>query len=643
MKRFLSTLFVLTLVMVTAKAQTIFTEEIELPDDFTPLQVIMPPSPLTLQVLFVGGHDIVQTTKTYGNPAGRNIAKENHDFIGFTPDNTGASMGWVSVNHEMIYRDDKIGDGGGMTTFRVERDPITGLLNIMDQRLDDGRQGEFFNVDFVNTVGETAMNCGGISSTFDGRIWTAEEWFRTSNSSIFNGSQGAGIGRNAPIMPVNNDANQGVRDTSEFVVESDIQGWDGVTLEKYQNFNYMVEIDPKQAVAKRKQYNWGRMGWEGGSIANDNRTVYLGPDATPGFWMKFVANRPADFTEGTMYVYKHDSDAKWIPIAHSVENMLNLQDKAIEAGGTMYNRPEWVAHDPTTNLIYWTETGRDFPGGRWDDAFAVGAVHDPYHIARAAAQGVDSPNDPAYRDTYGRVWVYDPNTQTNTVLLEGGPDWDNQDSPPANAYFFKHLSNPDGLNVMTIDGQSFLVIMEDLNGTSYGRMPAGISNRTCELYLLNLAVEDPTIEDLIRITAVPRGAEVTGAIATPDGKSLLVNSQHPSSENAFPWNHSLTFAIHGFDRVQVEDLADSNPFNANPDELKAGVGAASTDEAFRVFPNPTTRTLYFNNTTDVAIYDIRGKRLKVAQNVNEIDVSQLAKGMYFIQNAKGEMIQVAVQ
>ena len=323
--------------------------------------------------------------------------------------------------------------------------------------------------------------------------------------------------------------------------------------------------------------------------------------------------------------------------------MLNLQDRAIAAAGTMYNRPEWVAHDPSTNLVYWTETGRDFPGGRWEDEFDAGAVHDPAHIARAQAQGLASPNDPNYRDTYGRIWVFDPNLNTNYVLLEGGPDWDNETSPPTSAYFGKHLSNPDGLSVMKIDGQSFLVIQVDLNGTSYGRMPAGVSNRTCELWLLNLATENPTVEDLIRLSAVPKGAEVTGAIATPDGKSLLVNSQHPSSDNAFPWNHSLTFAIHGFDRVTVEDLDDSNPFIGSVDELKAGAGTATASAAFTVFPNPTTRTLFFNQTTDVALYDIRGKRLHVEQNVSELDVSNLPKGMYFVQNAKGDIIQVAVQ
>lgn len=620
MKKVLFTLTLFSLFVAGITAQTIFTEEIDLPENFVPERVIMPPSPLTLQVLFVGGDDIVKTTRTYGTPAGNAIAKENNDFIGFTPDNTGQSLGWVSVNHEMIYRDDRIGDGGGMTVFRVERDDITGLLQVVDQSLEDGREGKFFNVDFVNTVGETGMNCGGISSTFDGRIWSAEEWFRSNTASIYNN-------------------NSGVRDTAQFTISSDLEMWDGVTVDKYQNFNYMVEIDPKQAVAIRKQYNWGRLGWEGGSVANDNRTIYLGPDATPGFWVKFVAKQPGNFTEGTLYVYKHDAPGCWVAIDESVDNMLNLHDICVAAGATMYNRPEWVAHDPSTNLIYWTETGRDFPAGRWADDFDLGAVHDPAHMARAQEQGLESPNDPNYRDTYGRIWVYNPFTNKNTVLLEGGPDWNNAGSPNPGNYFKKHLANPDGLNVMKIDGQSFLVICEDLNGTSWGRMPAGISNRTCELYLLNLAIENPTIDDLIRISAVPAGAEVTGVISTPDGMSLLVNSQHPRTDNPYPWNHSLTYAIHGFDRVKVEDLYDENPFGA---ELP-NTANAKEEDGFTIFPNPAARILYFNKVTDVAIYDVRGNRLQVAQNTNEVDISGLPAGMYFVQNADREMVQLTIQ
>ena len=196
MRAFYASVAAMLLTVGTLSAQFNFPVNIDI-TDYEPTEIVMPASPLTTQVLFVGGVDLVQTTATYGVPAGQAIAKEWHDFIGFTPDDSGESLGWISVNHENIYRDDRIGDGGGMTAFRVQRDEMTGDLVVMDQTLDDGRAGKFFNVDFVNTVGETGMNCGGISSIVDGRIWTAEEWFRGDNGDINTGSP-----RNASSLPV---------------------------------------------------------------------------------------------------------------------------------------------------------------------------------------------------------------------------------------------------------------------------------------------------------------------------------------------------------------------------------------------------------------------------------------------------------
>ncbi len=620
---------------VTAQ-QAIFPNEIVIPEGYVLESILMPPSPLDLQVLFVGGHDLVQTTSTYGNPAGQTIAKEWHDFIGFTPDETGESMGWVSINHEMIYRDDHIGDGGGMTVFRVERDPITGFLNVLDQELSDGRKGQFFNVDFVNTVGETGMNCGGISSLVDGRIWTAEEWFRSSNASVNGSSTRPGPIGSLPLLPPDPRSssertvghNQGVRDTLPYLVSSDIAPFDGIELEKYENFNWMVEIDPKEAVAVRKQYNWGRQGFEGGTIALDNQTVYLGVDATPAPWVRFVADTPGDFTSGTVEVFKHDAVGdKWIEIDNGdVDKMLNFADEAWAVGATMYNRVEWVALDPISGKIYWTETGRDNPGSRWVDEAAEGGVYAPHHIARAADQMVTDPGDSEYWDYYGRVLCYDPATEENTVVIEAGPYF--EASPAEADYPGKHLSNPDGLVVMEIDEQSFLVICEDLNGTSFGRMPDGISNRTCEVYLLNLSTEDPTIDDLVRLTAVPAGAEVTGAFPTPDGKSLLLNSQHPVNTNPFPFNHSLTFAIHGFNELTVNNL---------------GTPDMPNDVGFSIYPNPTTRSIHVREPMDLAIYNVAGQRIRVHRNVMEVDVSNLPAGSYFVQNGAGAVQQLIIQ
>ncbi len=330
--------------------------------------VVVPTGLLQKQVLFIGGVDEVQTTDTYGNPAGSFPAKQWHDFIGFTADEDSDDLGWLSINHEMIQANDNVGDGGGMTVFKVKRDPATDSLIIVTQTLEDGRTGEFFNVDFANTVGETGMNCGGIQSAADGRIWTAEEWFRGNNASIYGGGSG-------------------VRDTSDFTIESDIAVADGVTVEKYQNFNYMVEIDPREAKAIRKQYNWGRQPFEGGAVMPDNKTVYLGADDTPGIFTKFVADEAGDFTTGTTYFYKEDSDAKWIEIDNSdMDNMLNFKDVAIAGGATMFNRLEWVVYNEGDGNIYVTETGRDNPASRWNDELADGGTLAEHHIVRANQQ-----------------------------------------------------------------------------------------------------------------------------------------------------------------------------------------------------------------------------------------------------------------
>ncbi len=594
------------------QAQT-FSPEINV-TDWEPTTIQVPSSPLITQYLFIGGHHYVQTTPTYGNPADTALAKQWHDFIGFTPDNSGnGDLGWVSVNHEMIVANDEIGDGGGMTVFKVRRDPATDSLIIVNQTLNDGRTGDFFAVDFANTVGETGMNCGGIVGP-DGRIWTAEEWWRSSNTSIADRDTGdftIGTGT------ANNAAPNG------------FPGFDGQTMAKYQNYNYMVEIDPRQAVAIRKQYNWGRQPFEGGAIMPDNRTVYLGADATPGFFSKFVANTAGDFTTGTTYVYKHDATgSKWVAIDNTDFNkMLNFSAEAVAANATMFNRIEWVLE--LNGKIYFTETGRDNPAGRWRDEAAAGAVYAPHHMTRAADQSAEfnvaiTPDSSQYWDYYGRIIEYDPATEMTSVFMEGGPYF--TVDPSIASYPDKHLSNPDGLSKITINGKDYMLINEDLNGTSKGRTPAGIGNRTCELFLLDMSISNPTLNDLVRIAVVPVGAEVTGAIGTPDGKTILFNSQHPSTSNPFPYNNSMTVAITGWDQVTI----------GLPEDAFQG-------DAFQMYPNPATRTLYFNEASDIAIYDVNGKRMNVYRNVENIDISHLSTGVYYVQNAEGTTQKLVVQ
>ena len=569
-------------------------------------EVIVHSSELTMQPIFIGGYDSVQTTATYGNPAGTALAKQWHDFIGFTKDveagDGSMTTGWVSVNHEMIVADDMIGDGGGMTAFKIEKVAADSIV-IVEQTLADGRSGKFFNVDFVNTVGPTGMNCGGITSTFDGRIWTAEEWFRSSNNSINDRELGQFVIGEGPI--------------GGSAAPNGFPGFDGDTIEKYQNYNYMVEIDPREAVAVRKQYNWGRQPFEGGVVMPDNQTVYTGGDNTPGYFTKFVAETPGDFTVGTTYVYKEDASPKWIEIDNTdLDNMLNFSAVATELGATQFNRLEWVAMDPVSGNVYMTETGRDNPGGRWADNGTVAA----HHFARALEQGAtDStgagdPYSGDYWDYYGRVLEYNVETEEVSPYIEGGPlTGSSGEYLPSQVNEYKHLSNPDGLNFLKVGEKSYMIINEDLNGSSYGRSPRYISGRICELWLLDMEVENPTYDDLTRIAAVPIGAEVTGAIAI-DENTMLVNSQHPDGRLDFPFNNSLTFALHGF-----EAAATSN--------------AIQIDEAsgITVYPNPVSRNLFFNeNMKNIKVVDMTGRVVAEKAEGNNINFSNWADGIYIV-------------
>ena len=1108
MKIKLPLILAISIIATNIKSQYLFDPSINV--DFSADQVTMPASPLSFQILFVGGVDKVQTVDDNGAPNGEALAKQWHDFIGVTPDNSSGDLAWISINHEMILQNDSIGDGGGMTVFKIARDPNTDSLYVVNQTLSDGRTGKYFNVDFKNTVGETGMNCGGITSSYDGRIWTAEEWFRTSNSSIFRA-----------------DANgnpTGVQDTSDYTISGSGTCGDGNTVKKFENFNYMVEIDPREAKAIRKQYNWGRQPFEGGCVMSDNQTVFAGADNTPGILTKFVATTPGDFTQGKTFIYKQDVKEKVSLRHHSVvENQaseivaydaandyvyttdagaglvrvqsyaggnftavrtvdmtpygdeptsvavgpngniavavvgpqgtlgkvvfvdqngsvlsnvtvgyhpdmvawspdgnkvmcanegepddwymndpvgsvslidvsgsltspvvtdigfasFNSQQTALEAQGvrifgqiqdtinntstpstvaqdlepeyiafnssstkafvacqennaiavidiasatctniyglgykdysfpqnaidpsdddnidgnfnpypvfgmfqpdaiatyevngntyivtanegdardydgyseeyrladfvldpnafpnaaflqndtvlgrlkvsdvgadvdgdgdidiiynygarsfsiwdqngtlvydsgnefakkllemrpynfpdnrsddkgsepesitigeidghtyafiglerakgimvyditdpanshfvdyfnhdetdwspeglafasingknillvgneafgsyggslsayevqggsswplgnwveldnsdfdvmknvmygeawnaraTMFNRIEWVPHNVTDDKIYFTCTGRDAPGSRWADEFYYGGTIADHVWDRAYDQATlyspyAHPLGPDYKDYYGRIMVYDPATDEVEVFLEGGPDYDV--SPSSSTYPEMHLSNPDGLGFLYVNGHTFMLIQEDLNGTSHGRVPDGQSNRTCELYILDMSINTPTLNDLIRISQVPLGAELTGATGTPDGKSILINSQHPSSSNPYPFNNSLTYAINGFDK-----LFDDYWMTTDVSEL-------GSENGFSIYPNPASREIIFNKFTDVAIYNQSGQRITVKRNTKRVDVSNLDPGVYFVKNAEGETKKLVIE
>jgi secreted PhoX family phosphatase len=468
------------------------------------------------------------------------------------------------------------------------------------------------------------MNCGGITTT-EGRMWTAEEWMQNSNSGMFAGMY--------------NDGN-GLRDTNNFIIgvttSAGFPGFNGKTLKKYQNFNWMVEIDPKTAKAKRKQYNWGRAGWEGGVIMSDNKTVYLFEDGSPGIFAKFVATNSGDFNNGQLYVYKHDSPNFWIPIENNLDTLVELNKVAIRRGATMFNRLEWGQQ--YNGKIYICETGRDafnFNSGNSLKGVVSPTLIDGYKtryqikngnpFPGTDAQAADSVRLGRFADYYGRVIEFNPDNNIIRSYIEGGPLASSSISESTNTYPAIHLSNPDGIDFMTVGSKTYMIIQEDLNGLTWNRMPGGLTKTTCETYLLDMSILNPTFNDLVRLTACAPGAEITGAVMI-NGNTMLLNSQHPSSSNNAPFNNSLTYAISGFNSSSVGMLTNK-----------------MLDNEFGIYPNPTSRELNLNKTQDIAIYDISGKRIRVARDVISVDVSELNSGVYFIQNQDGKTIKFIIE
>jgi secreted PhoX family phosphatase len=576
-------------------------------------RVVVPPSPLKYQNIFVGGVDSVETS------TGRTVAKQWHDYIGYAADPTGQSLGYAIVNHEMIEANDKIGDGGGMTMFKLGK-KADGTVEVLEQTLADGRKGKFFNVDFKNTVGETGMNCGGIS--WSNRVWTAEEWYQTSNSGI-------------------NAAGKGFRDTSDFEIgklqPSGFAGLDGKKIKRYENLNWMVEIDPVNAKAVRKQYNWGRQGFEAGVVMDDQKTVYLFEDGEAGksLFTKFVADQPGDFTKGKLYFYKQNSGqftGTWVEVPNDpVTNwdiMVAPHEWAKKQGITGFTRLEWGQINKTDGKIYITETGNDKPGARYKTAITDGWTLPQHTYDRAAAQKV-AIDSSAYVDYYGRVLVFDPADNSVKSFLEGGPSITDAQAVPGK-YPEKHFSNPDGIGFLYLNGKTFAVIEEDLNGVSMGRMPnTGMRGTNCEAWLLDMSKE-PTIDNLYRLAISQYGSEITGFASFDDGNVVLLNAQHPDAATISDAaaKNSLTFAITGMKQLV------SSIEQEESDDTASGI---------RVFPNPTSSSLNFTTAIDAALYDATGARVRVVRNASTMDISDLAQGTYYVRFASGDTRQVVIQ
>lgn len=565
-----------------------------------PSEIVIPKSTLKYDVLFVGGVD--EVTNKDGE---KNLAKEWQDFTGYVAINGRSDSGYVIVNHERMQADSINGDGGGMTVFTVYFNQSKQSWEVVNDP-----KGKFRNVDF-SEVGGTGANCGGIQTSW-GKVFTAEEW-----GSAFYSNQ---------VL-----AAQGLTDTSNFSISTFNGDVVNQSVPRNMNFQYMVEVDVKNAKAVRKNYNMGRYDHEGGWIASDRKTVYLTDDKSSGSVLfKFIADKAEDFSKGQLYCYKQSSDGMtgtWLPLPMTLNSMMNARDEAFKLGATIFMRLEWI-EGINDDIIFITETGRG-KAQSIKGAIEKGGVM-AQHLRHLDA--ADGALDSTFTDMYGRVLRLNVASGKVESAIEGGGSLKANYAPTNN-----HLSSPDGLTSTIIEGRTYLAINEDMNPSGMPANPKHWGGKANEIYMLDVTgdMEGKTygVDELTRFAVGPAGCETTGGRFTPDGATYFVNMQHPSTSNKPPFDHSVTLAITGYKTV----------FNESFKTQKALSDEKFKNAEFAVYPNPASRELHLNKIADVAIYSIKGERVLVARNTQIVDISRLTSGTYVLKTDKGITKKVVIK
>ena len=411
-------------------------------------------------------------------------AKGRHDFMAFIPLER-ATKGVLWINHEDVKAHDQFGDGGGGTLLDLEM--VEGKWVI---------QGLPRAADF-RSVGGTVKNCLGAVTPWR-TIITSEEWEPENNVELY-------------------DSGRGIRDTTE------LNGYP-----RYLNYGWMVEVDPISGRAIRKLWSMGRFMHEAAYCLEDRKTVYLMDDQSPGVFFKFVAENSGDYSKGTLFAYRQFPDGKsgdWVALPHDRDSLNFVREMALKRGATVFIRLEDIEPlNDGTFLI--TETGRDTTD--LSQALALGGRM-ANHLSSVDHNGNE------YHDYVGRILRYDPETNAISVFLEGGQAASRPDV---------NLANPD--NIAIDKRRRLLYIHEDNNGTDQGRTFGGGDQLLNEIYVLDLNIENPRLDDLERFAIGAPGCETTGPDFTPDYNSYFFNLQHPSGDNPEPFNRATTVVVTGF-------------------------------------------------------------------------------------------------
>jgi uncharacterized protein len=296
-------------------------------------------------------------------------------------------------------------------------------------------------------------------------------------------------------------------------------------------FGWVVEIDPMNPSSTPvKRTALGRAAHEGATTAvtaDGRAVVYMGEDARFEYITKFVSRdkiKPGGaaanatlLDHGTLYVARFDADGKgrWLALTHGQgpltaangfadqgELLIKTRQASDLLGATKMDRPEWIDVDKQ-GWVYCTLTNNSNRGGDKQPA-------------------VDAAN-PRANNTMGNIIRWKDNGgfdgtafEWNHYVLAGDPA--NERADAKGNVKGDAFACPDGL---WTDARGVLWIQTDMSTSAMGKGDLAKLGHNC------LLASDPKSGEVRRFLTGPAGCEITGATATPDGRTMFINIQHP--------------------------------------------------------------------------------------------------------------------
>jgi secreted PhoX family phosphatase len=261
-----------------------------------------------------------------------------------------------------------------------------------------------------------------------------------------------------------------------------------------EHYGWVVEVNPKTGEAK-KLVALGNCAHECATVHQlpDGRVVvYMGDDGNDRCLYKFIASKPNDLKNGTLYVANVEK-GEWISVDYNTQPLLKkhfknqtevlirLREAAPLIGGSLLNRPEDIEIDPITGHVFISLTNNKPKGD--------------YHGSILKLEE---------KDKAGTSF-------TSEVYKAGGPE--------------TGFSSPDNL---AFDKNGNLWFTTDVSGSALGKEKYAFF--PCNT-LSVIPRSGARAGEIIRVACAPYNAEFTGPFFHPNGKTLFLSIQHPGEDS----------------------------------------------------------------------------------------------------------------